>query len=468
MEFLPTKVAHKEKVSMTTMMQRPNLQELVKEAMEGTASKVDISAEAARQLANVGVDLPEQSKTASAASPDTVPTEYVHKLADALEFMAKQAEEGTTSIKPGSGPNALKVEEATSSETNVDAGEQGQAKATVPMTPPMQNSGVAKDAPTAMESNDDMQHAEQPVDPMGNEKSAALFESNLAVLGLTKEALGTKQVLDTAKAVGSKLKDVGGRGKELITGSRLKGLKQKHQTAAGIAGRAKERGAKAVQDKAQSIAARASREAGTEGSKVLKARLGAGAAGAAGLGGAAALYGGKDKKASILARNFMALGLYKQAEDALSPAQISAGGTQTGATPPEGASASEEQVPSEPSDVNKQKNLVSTNESAINYTKREAKADPKSDAGKVLDEPALSASTDKTLQKTLDHTQQAGAKIASDMMKAAAAQAILSKLAEEASAEADEKKKKAKEKQSQGMSGLSDPSGQSGFTATSV
>lgn len=453
MEFLPTKVAHQEKVSMkTTMMQRPNLQELVKEAMEGTVSKVDISAEAVRQLANVGVELPEQTKTASAgASEGHIPTEYLHKLAGALDYMAKQADEGTTAIQPGKGPNTLGVLEATSSEKNIDAGEQGQAKTQIPMSPPMESSGVAKDPSNAMATNDEMQHSEQPEDPMGNEKGAsALFARNLEAMGLTKSA---------GYSVGGAVR----RGKQLLTGSKARQIAKDLKAHEGAL-------PSAIKDPLK---------------KQLKKEVGKTVGAYAGLAGGAALAGkalkgkkseGKEKKAEksdkaasvalLTAKNLAAMGLYKQAEDAINPAQISAGGTQTGATPPEGASASEEQVPSEPSDVNSQKSMISSNEAAINYTKGQAKADPKSDVNKVLDEKALSSATDKTLAKTLDNTGKAGVKIAADLMKTAAAQAILSKLADEAKAEAD--KKKNKEKQSQGMGGLSDPSGQSGFTATSV
>ena len=168
---------------------------------------------------------------------------------------------------------------------------------------------------------------------------------------------------------------------------------------------------------------------------------GLGGAALGGLGGAA--FGATrplpkaapDKTASIFARNLMALGLYKQAEDAINPAQISAGKIDDiGDQPPDGAVGSGEGAPAEPSDVNAQKRkMISSNEAAINYTKRDAKADPKGDLGDVLDEPALSASTDATLDKTLDSTDEAGAKISSvrrDLSKVAAARAVLAKVAQ--------------------------------------
>ncbi len=376
----------------TTMMRRPSLHALVKEAMEGTANQVDITAEAMFLQENVGQGAPaEVTKQASADTPDVVPTEYIDKLAGALDYLSKQAAEGTTSLKPGTGPGALEVMEATSNEDNIETNDTGQANTQIPTKPPMQSSGVAKDPSNALQTNDEMQHPEQPVDPMSNEKTSQvkLVQKNLERLKLAGKLPPALKAQKIPKGTD---------------------LDQDGQTG----------------------------DAKTAG-------------------------------ANLLARNLMHLGLSKQAEDAINPASISSGKTQTGATPPEGASPSEEQVPSEPSDVNKQKSMVGSNDAAINYTKGQAKADPKSDVNKVLKEPALTSATDKVLQKTLDHTGQAGVKISSvrrDLVKTAASQALLSKLAKEA---AEEKKARAdkKEKKSQ-MGGLSTPSGQSGFTASSM
>jgi hypothetical protein len=140
--------------------------------------------------------------------------------------------------------------------------------------------------------------------------------------------------------------------------------------------------------------------------------------------------------------------LKKQAEDAINPAQVSGTPGGPGEQPPPGASASGEQVPSEPADVNKQKSMIDSNQAAIDYTKGQAKADPKSDVDKVLTEPALSAAHDSALQKNLDHTGEAGVKI-SHAVKTAATRALLEKLA----AEAKDEKSKGKEKDSQGMAG---------------
>src|SRR5690606_4355791 len=121
------------------------------------------------------------------------------------------------------------------------------------------------------------------------------------------------------------------------------------------------------------------------------------------------------------------LAFKKQAEDAINPAQISAGPE----VPPDTSAAGEPGGAPAGGLPQGSTSLVESNEAAINYTKGEAKAKSKADLRKVLTEPAMSASTDSTLQKTLDSTDQAGAKISS-AIKTAAARALLEKLAQEA------------------------------------
>lgn len=323
LENLPvrSKVAHVEK-TMTTMMMRPQLQDLVKEAMEGAARKVDMHLSARS----------ENVKTAS-AELNITPTDYINKLADALDYMAKEASEGADGIGPGEGPGALPVSAAKSSGQVLDAGRGGTATAkhVVPRNPPMQSSGVAKDAPTGMQDDMERMPSPQPVDPMHNEKVGSLVSRNMQRLGL--------------------------------------------------------------------------------------------------------------KTASVLERNLARLGLTKVADDGEggSP-NISAGAAPAqGAEAPPGAAPAGEQVPSEPSDVNSQKNYISSNSAAIAYTKGQAKADPKRDLGHVLTEPALSRAHDSVLHQAFDATGRAGVKIASDLTRVAAAQALLRKYAEKAESEEEEK-----------------------------
>jgi hypothetical protein len=117
------------------------------------------------------------------------------------------------------------------------------------------------------------------------------------------------------------------------------------------------------------------------------------------------------------------LGRSKTAEDAQNPARISAGK----ATPPPVRAAGE---PAGESPEGAE--AVGSNERARELTKREAKDKPRRDLKAYLEEPALSASTDKTLSMVFDHAGEAGTKFASDeAMKTAAARVLLRTLAAE-------------------------------------
>ncbi len=466
-------------MSDTTMFQRPNLQDLVKEAMEGTVQRVDINLEAARQMAGL-FELPAEKTKQAAAQPEITPTSYISKLAGALDYLSKQAAEGSNDLGPGKGPNALGVMAATSSEENIDAGQSGQAIAAdvPPKDPPQQSSGVAKDPANAMQTNDSMMHGEQPVDPMGNEKTSAIYRKNLEKLGfsITQDGHGVDaRVLRMREQTGlqrmKQLQDEGIAGYNnpetggSVTGSLRKalttpfgGIMDDDPRHMAYAAGQHEMGSNAWNPFGGALTPHPMEQGGTalQYGKITGTKP----------GGPTKKEKSKEKKSSVLAKNLAALGLSKLAEDAINPAKIAAGSTQTGATPPEGATPSEEGVPSEPGDVTSQKRMVDSNDAAINYTKGQAKADPKKDVGKLLQEPPLSAAHDSTLQKTLDHTSQAGVKISHDLTKTAAAQALLYKLAEEACGDKKDTKKK-KEKDSQ-MAGLSNPSGQSGFSASSM
>lgn len=76
------------------------------------------------------------------------------------------------------------------------------------------------------------------------------------------------------------------------------------------------------------------------------------------------------------------------------------------------------------SDGNQGRRLISSNEAAINATKRDAKGPVKTQLSEVLEEPALSASTDPVLNNNLQNTGKAGVKIA-------AARATLEKVAQQ-------------------------------------
>jgi hypothetical protein len=119
----------------------------------------------------------------------------------------------------------------------------------------------------------------------------------------------------------------------------------------------------------------------------------------------------------------------KQAEDAINPAQISAGA----AVPPDTSAAGQpggEPVGGAPKGPT---SLVASNEAAQNYTKGQSHGPRREELGKYFSEPALSMAHDSTLRDVLDNTGKAGTKFASAdagiSQKTAAARVLLSRLA---------------------------------------
>lgn len=141
------------------------------------------------------------------------------------------------------------------------------------------------------------------------------------------------------------------------------------------------------------------------------------------LGGAAAGYGlgygvdrlMKHKEASPIAQMILA----KLAGEDTMKANIDGGGT---SSPLAGmgqltTTESSQPSPSQSGDPvsgygNQGRRLIQTNQAAIDYTKGDAKGPQKSQLKEVLDEPALTASTDSTLKENLRNTGKAGVKIA--------------------------------------------------------
>lgn len=124
----------------------------------------------------------------------------------------------------------------------------------------------------------------------------------------------------------------------------------------------------------------------------------------------------------------------KVAEDAINPAQISAGKIDPAKSPSD-VSASGEHVPSQPADVSAQKRLIDSNKAAIDYTKREAKHDAIGDVSRVF---ANTPMQDPVLGMAFAHSGQAGVKTSA--LRIAAARTLLSKVAADV-ADAAKKKK---------------------------
>jgi hypothetical protein len=115
--------------------------------------------------------------------------------------------------------------------------------------------------------------------------------------------------------------------------------------------------------------------------------------------------------------------LRKMAEDAINPAQISAGSAESTRLPTS--------VTGEAGPPASGKGRVPASAAGVaGLTRREAKSVPKAEMDKVLDEPMDSAAHDNVLQQAFSHTEDAGAKISSAQnVKLAAARALLQNLA---------------------------------------
>jgi hypothetical protein len=475
MQFLPAKTAAQRGFHMTTTMQeRPSLQDLVKASMAGTNQKLAVQVEAARQ---------ERQKTASAAPPVSrdltghVATEVCTKLAEALGFIERELlKEADYDTGPGKGPGALDVMQATSSETNIDAGQTGQAtgKNQPPQTPALQPEQVQQgNAGTGLQTNDNSMLPGYPADGPIKNGSANLEASNRARFKKLSFAITQTGHDFDAKLNEMKARHVAERmalGEE-FGAHRFGGDAEVPAEAGGAA------------ERLLNIARFGTSELAAGGDPrhleytAAKHREGSNAWNPFGgmltpssheTGGTQLQYGkyhnpegkgapaGKGKEASALVSRIRKVAsTIKVAEDAINPAQISAG-TVIPAEPPPGAAPQGEQVPSEPADVTSQKRLISSNEAAINYTKGEAKANPKSDVAQVLTEPPLSSATDKVLAQAFDATGRAGVKISSaGVVKTAqqvgqigATRVLLGRLLKEASAP---DLKDGKDKRSTGM-----------------
>ena len=462
-EFLPQKMASAE-VYMTTTA-RPSLNDMIKAAMQGTIDQVDVTAEAARQLVHQGIN--DEVKTASVSqAPSHIPTDHVEKLAEAIDYIAmtisKEAE-GTNSVQVGEGPGALKVLQATSNGPNIDAGQLGTASGTnlPPKNPSTQAEKVQSGASgTGLETNDSMMHAEQPIEPISNQKaSIAASPGDKTVTA----AANMQRLLKIAKPTAKPRTDTSDINplKAGLLGAAA-GLAASAALPVGLgAYHGAQRGrARGLSEKQHALhggisAGGGALLGGTVGG-LAAAVLGAPPVGVTAGGVAGSYIGGTRAYASAMknlypksrgpkSKSMVSSAplqyIRKLAADAENPAKITASSAST----PE-ASASESAVPSQPSDVTSQAKLVSSNLAAIGYTKGQAKKDPISDVGQLLKETPMK---DPVLNKVLNNASSAGIKTsqAQDTMKVAAARALLTKLAAEVDGE-KRAKPRGKEKES--------------------
>lgn len=161
---------------MPAIEQRMTIQQLIKAAASGVADAAAVTFEAAHQLAAQG-DMPAApaEKTAS-AELESIPTDYVEKLASAVEYVlgdSKIDEEVEKAATAGEGPSALTVLQGPGGKNTVAPGQQGAA------TPSHQ---VPKSTPTVNPGN-------QPAGP------ATALETNKPVAGKQKVSSASEQAL---------------------------------------------------------------------------------------------------------------------------------------------------------------------------------------------------------------------------------------------------------------------------------
>lgn len=437
---------------------RPTLQDLVHASMEGAVSRIKLAEEGKRQQENHDGKSDEKcekcdkdpctcSKTASAAPGNVaVSTKYAHTVANALEFLSKHHSEAAAEEKtaaetqggPGKGPGTLAVTEATASGKIPEHKGQATPAGVVPMHPAEEKGKPNDHSATAMATNaatppggggkTPEKIAEADLEKKNLERIKEAF--NLAAGGRVggmggSGGLSAMRPAARAPATGMGLtapfQHAGGMGMQSIPG-----------VPAAIAGPAAAGAAASPKPSAavDPAAAAAMMQQGT-----LRGALGG--MGNKLRGAWSSLTGGAPGAAPGMVPKFaespegqlafknMTL-LAKLAEDAINPAKISAGA----AVPPQ-ASASGQAggqpaggAPKGPTQG------ISSNQAAIDLTRREAYKNRISDMSKWLTQPMDSAKHDSTLQVTLDHTREAGPKIASANVKTAAAQAVLKNLVE--------------------------------------
>lgn len=382
---------------------RLSLQDLVKAASEGAFARSRIDSEARRHIGDLG-----ETKTAServaSDQMESVPTDYVLKLAAACDEITGQIAKEASEVGPGKGPNTLPISETKG----------GPAIS--------EDSGKAKNQPpaAAVDGQSKMVNDEKsPPGGGGEQKVAKVDESEEHA---KKEMAKLDKIEDKVEQVAEKKAE------------------NLHPELAA---------AYAAQDKASTPGHRIREALSTIGGGVSGAGLGTGLGLAAGhglkalglgvdpnnaalLGGAGGailggglgrLAGGNQGQSDIEAgkalehalameqKHASALrSLLKVAEDALNPAQISAG--------------KEPKVPAGVSDSSQPGGSVSphvgSNEEAASMSPRDAQAQPKKDMKAYIDEPMQTSSTDKVLNNAFANTGKAEAKIASDQQVSAA------------------------------------------------
>lgn len=368
---------------------RPLIQDLVKEALNKDAQRANIAAEGARQMKLASGETSKEASSrevASSADDQIISTDFAMKLASACEYaMPEFMKMAAIHLTGGTHDPAAPPEGVSSSQQNqtqiFTPSGQGKGHAQPPQSPGTQASNHG--AATQMDNN--MNH------PPGG--------SGTQTTALTG---GKGKVAEAEKCKGcGKEKDACTCSKTASTRTSSPALQSRLAKLAGV---------KAAEFPPKKDDGEEKKEEGDKKPPPF------------------AKKDDEKKEASqTLVGHF--LSQTKVAEDAINPAKISAGA----AVPPDTSAAGESG--GEPAGGKPQgpTSLVGSNESAAHYKKNEAYAPRKAELKQYFNEPALTSSTDDTLQKAFTHTGEAGVKISSPQgpqVKTAAARALLMKLAE--------------------------------------
>lgn len=158
--FLPPKIAHSEASMTEAAVPSFTLNQLLKSAMAGTQSRVQASAEAARQLSMPSAPV-KTAAAAQVATEEAAPsTAYVEKFASAIEHILETydigGEQAVKEATVGEGPNHLAVSTPQGGKNPIAPGAQGAASPShqVPKSTGLVNPGNQPAGPaTALETS---------------------------------------------------------------------------------------------------------------------------------------------------------------------------------------------------------------------------------------------------------------------------------------------------------------------------
>jgi len=418
---------------------RPTLDDLVKASMASGISRAKIAEEAKKQEKSDEDKEKEEKDSCMGSKAASVSTDEALKIASAMDYVAqmfKQASDGMSELGGGGGgPTSLPVSMATASTPISEDTGKATAKNQPPMRPGME-AAMPGAASNSMQTNAN-------IAPGGNAKmpdKVAMYAANLQRLGLGKEAASVSRFrpIATRSAVGNSLAGgLAGMPTSIGDLNRMaSGVNAAHAakftpSAAGLQqGSALQRAQQAFGGKAdtnQLIAGLT--PAAKAAPAATQAAAPAAAAGGGFFGGLkdrlSGMFGGgapalQPKMASLYQANLNRLGMKLANEGGLggaAPAGNSGNSLHTSASGESGGSPVGG-MPQGPT------GLISSNQSAIDYTKGQAYANRKQDMKAYLSEPMMSAANDTVLRNAFDHTSEAGPKIAS-------AQELLARLYEE-------------------------------------